>query len=106
MPGRGQGKGKGRVGKDLGRPDDAGGAGQARAGDDGDSNDGGFGEATQGGGPGRSEWSPGHMKRDAGAQSARDFAPGHGGKAPGQVGRDRTENAVERPESDSFEREG
>ena len=26
--------------------------------------------------PGRSEDSPGHMKRDAGAQSARDFAPG------------------------------
>ena len=25
---------------------------------------------------GRSESSPGHMKRDAGAQSARDFAPG------------------------------
>ena len=30
---------------------------------------------------GRSEQSPGHMKRDAGAQSARDFAPGRAGKA-------------------------
>ena len=26
--------------------------------------------------PGRSESSPGHLKRDAGEQSARDFAPG------------------------------
>lgn len=30
---------------------------------------------------GRSESSPGHMKRDAGVQSARDFAPGRTGKA-------------------------
>jgi hypothetical protein len=27
--------------------------------------------------PGRSEWSPGHLKKDAGADSARDYAPGH-----------------------------
>lgn len=26
--------------------------------------------------PGRSESSPGHLKKDAGARSARDFAPG------------------------------
>ncbi|HUQ43702.1 MAG TPA: hypothetical protein VM451_04720 [Candidatus Limnocylindria bacterium] len=29
------------------------------------------------GGHGRSEQSPGHLKKAAGAQSARDFAPGH-----------------------------
>ena len=29
---------------------------------------------------GRSASSPGHLKRDAGAQSARDFAPGRAGK--------------------------
>jgi hypothetical protein len=38
--------------------------------------------------PGRSEWSPGHLKKDAGADSASDYAPGHGGEAPGQRGRD------------------
>jgi hypothetical protein len=37
--------------------------------------------------PGRSEWAPGHMKRAAGEQSARDFAPGHGGEPPGQRGK-------------------
>jgi hypothetical protein len=42
---------------------------------------------TGAGQPGRSGWAPGQMKRDAGAASARDFAPGHGGDAPGQVGR-------------------
>ena len=40
-------------------------------------------------GQGRSEWSPGHLKKDAGEGSARDFAPGHGGEPPGQRGRDR-----------------
>ncbi len=39
-------------------------------------------------GPGRSEWAPGHLKKDAGAASARDFAPGHGGEAPGRRGDD------------------
>ena len=63
--------------------------------------DGGVGEANRG----RGESSPGHMKREAGEQSARDFAPGHGGTPPGQLGRDRGENAVETPEADSFERE-
>ena len=29
------------------------------------------------GGRGRSEQSPGHLKKAAGAQSARDYAPGH-----------------------------
>ena len=38
------------------------------------------------GGPGRSDWSPGHMKKAAGVKSARDFAPGHGGTPPGQRG--------------------
>ena len=55
---------------------------------------------------GRSESSPGHLKKAAGEQSARDFAPGHGGQAPGQIGRDRGENAAETPEPDSLEREG
>lgn len=32
-------------------------------------------------GRGRSESSPGHMKKAAGAQSARDFAPSRGGQA-------------------------
>ena len=32
---------------------------------------------------GRSESSPGHMKRDAGAQSARDYAPGRRDRAAG-----------------------
>jgi len=32
-------------------------------------------------GRGRSEMSPGHQKQAAGAQSARDFAPGRNGKA-------------------------
>jgi len=36
---------------------------------------------------GRSEWSPGQMKKAAGAGSARAFAPGHGGEPPGRLGR-------------------
>jgi len=36
---------------------------------------------------GRSQSSPGQMKKAAGADSARDFAPGHGGEPPGRVGR-------------------
>ena len=55
---------------------------------------------------GRSQWSPGHQKREAGAQSARDYAPGHDGDMPGQVDRDAGESAVERPEADSLDREG
>jgi hypothetical protein len=60
MPGRGKGsghgKGMGQAGDDagMGRRDDA--------------------------VHGRSESSPGHLKREAGAQSARDFAPGRAGK--------------------------
>ena len=54
---------------------------------------------------GQSEWSPGHAKK-AGDGSARDHAPGHGGVAPGQQGRQSTENATETPELDSFDREG
>lgn len=34
-------------------------------------------QGPQGSGRGRSELSPGHLKRQAGEQSARDFAPGH-----------------------------
>lgn len=55
---------------------------------------------------GRSEWSPGHLKKAAGEDSARDFSPGHGGQAPGQVGRDRADNATETEEPDSLDREG
>lgn len=36
---------------------------------------------------GRSGSSPGHLKKAAGARSARDFAPGRGGRSPGSVGR-------------------
>ncbi|HEX3265543.1 MAG TPA: hypothetical protein VHR16_07730 [Candidatus Limnocylindrales bacterium] len=56
-------------------------------------------------GHGRSEWSPGHQKRDAGAQSARDFAPGHQGDPAGETPRDDGQAAVEQPEPDSIERE-
>ena len=35
--------------------------------------------ATRDNAPGRSESSPGHLKKAAGAQIARDFAPGHAG---------------------------
>jgi len=72
MPGRGHGRGRGR-------------------------NDGGgvHGEAPDAAGPdhgmperGHSEESPGHLKRAAGAQSARDYAPGRIGRAgrPGDPG--------------------
>ena len=37
-------------------------------------------------GPGRSAASPGHLKKAAGAQRARDFAPGRQGKATGAGG--------------------
>ena len=37
---------------------------------------GGVGRGGASGGRGRSAASPGHLKREAGAQSARDFAPG------------------------------
>jgi hypothetical protein len=36
-------------------------------------------------GGGASANSPGHLKQDAGAQSASSFAPGHGGTPPGQI---------------------
>ena len=79
----------------------AGGHGQGRAG----KSDGGVDMGVPGQ-HGRSESSPGHLKKAAAEQSARDFAPGHGGQAPGQIDRDRGENATETPEPDSFEREG
>ncbi len=63
------------------------------------------GEGGQGGEHGRSASSPGHLKRDAGAQSARDFAPGHRGDPAGETPRDAGEAGVERPEPDSLERE-
>jgi len=65
MPGRGRGAGHGKA------------PGQGRAG----KNDGGVDTGV----PqdhGRSDWAPGHLKRESGAQSARDYAPGHGGQAP------------------------
>ena len=41
--------------------------------------------ATRDNAPGRSESSPGHMKKAAGERSARDFAPGHaGGRGKGR----------------------
>ena len=43
----------------------------------------GRGDSTEGNVRGRSESSPGHLKREAGEQSARDFAPGRCGK-PGR----------------------
>jgi hypothetical protein len=68
MPGKGNGKGHGmgHMGNrsDEMRDDRGGATGQ-------------IDEA----GHGRSESSPGHLKREAGAQSARDFAPGRTGKA-------------------------
>jgi hypothetical protein len=45
------------------------------------------------GGRGRSEASPGHLKKAAGAQSARDFAPGRGGQGPAGGGDDRDPRA-------------
>ena len=79
MPGNGKAKGAGN-GKEHGR-------GNPRHADrGGDVN----GSATEGRGrpesPGRSEWAPGQLKRDAGEPSARDFAPGHGGEPPGRRG--------------------
>ena len=87
MPGRGkaggQGRGKGHGGGD---PD----GGDAGRGNPGRDDRGGAAPADEGrpDGPGRSEWSPGHLKKDAGEQSARDFAHGHGGEAPGRRGED------------------
>jgi hypothetical protein len=60
---------------------------------------GGLGDQPEGGGHGRSELSPGHRKREAGASSARDFAPGRGGESPGQVGREPEDRAAEQPEA-------
>jgi hypothetical protein len=44
--------------------------------------------------PGRSESSPGHLKRDAGEQSARDFAPGRSEQPPA------SEDAASKPDSE------
>lgn len=38
-------------------------------------------EGAHQGGNGRSDSSPGHLKREAGEQSARDFAPGRTGRS-------------------------
>ena len=97
MPRRGSAGGQGKGGGQPGGPE----GGHGRAG----KSDGGVDMGVPDD-RGRSEWSPGHMKKAAGQGSARDFAPGHGGQAPGQVGRDRGENATETPEPDSFDREG
>ena len=79
MPGRGkaggQGRGKGHGGGD---PTGAGPMDQVRP-----------------DGPGRSEWAPGHLKRDSGERSARDFAPGHGGEPPGRRGGERDDDQDE-----------
>jgi hypothetical protein len=60
MPGRGQGQGQGQ--------------GEGHSGGDGRGNAGRTEDAL--GGHGRSAESPGHLKRAAGEQSARDLAPG------------------------------
>jgi hypothetical protein len=59
-------------------------------------------------GTGEPSWSnaPGHRKKEAGERSARDFSPGHGAEPPGQIPRNRGENAVDTTEPDSFDREG
>lgn len=101
MPGRGNAGGKSRGqadGKGRGQADDAWAHGSAGK------NDGGVNEADRGG-RSRSELAPGHLKQDAGDQSARDFAPGQGGTPPGEMPRNRGENAVETPEADSLTRE-
>lgn len=54
---------------------------------------------------GRSASSPGHLKQGAGAQSARDFAPGHRGDPMGETPRDAGDAATEDPQPDSLERE-
>jgi hypothetical protein len=111
--GRGSGNSGGRGNGNSGRGADAGslspgsvpqrgdfddGGGQGRAGKHDGGVDMGTGERT---------WSnaPGQMKKEAGEQSARDFAPGHGGEPPGQVPRDSTANAAETQEPDSLDRE-
>lgn len=85
MPGQGKARG-GPMGRDGGRGD-----GGARGADrDGGRPGGGMRENVEHGRPdtpGRSEQSPGHMKRDAGEQSARDFAPGHRDRDMDQVDR-------------------
>jgi hypothetical protein len=65
----------------------------------------GHGQADTGGGRGRSELSPGHRKHAAGAQSARDYAPGRGSEPPGEMNRNDGDAATEKPEPDSLERE-
>lgn len=94
MPGRGNAGGHGGQGK-------AGGHGRGHAGN----GDGGADMPVQEQ-HGRSESSPGQLKKAAGAQSARDFAPGHGGRAPGQTNRNRGANATVTDEPDSLLREG
>jgi hypothetical protein len=71
MPGKGKARGH-TMGKDRGG---AAGGSDSVGGSDPRGGDGtGHGKS---GWAGRSEESPGHLKKAAGARSARDFAPGH-----------------------------
>jgi hypothetical protein len=85
MPGKGNAMGKG------GRPADQDRHG-GPMGHEGPMGDDGNGEpdVLDHGGPGRgrSESSPGHLKKAAGAQSARDYAPGRVGRAGTEQGED------------------
>ena len=85
MPGRNGSKGRGRGSTDHGRPTGHGG-GNKREGQDGeigqhvDTTPNSTDRSEQQ--RGRSESSPGHLKRVAGDRSARDYAPG---RAPGSA---------------------
>lgn len=87
MPGRKNGnKGAGRGSTEHGRPMGHGGGNkhEGQDGEIGQHRDATPNSADQGGGQGgrgRSESSPGHLKKAAGAQSARDYAPGRIGPA-------------------------
>jgi hypothetical protein len=82
MPGKG--KVGGMRGKHERRNDGAGGSDPRGPVQDPIGHDpGGQDGAVDAGGGGRSASSPGHLKKAAGARSARDFAPGHAGQTPG-----------------------
>lgn len=87
MPGRKNGnKGAGRGSTEHGRPMGHG-AGNKREGQDGeigqhrDATPNSTDQSQEQRSHGRSESSPGHLKKAAGAQSARDYAPGRIGQA-------------------------
>ena len=78
MPGRGHAKkerGGGAGAPTIERGRDDGGPDELRRGEGGKPSQGD--ELGRPDSPGRSEQSPGHLKKAAGARSARDFAPGH-----------------------------